>query len=84
MTRTRLLELARSHKTNRGYKVVVTPVWKYKKGRGQVQCWRVELDPGIGFPSAWKAVLTTESQSKAHEARDRFWMWLHAEGLTRG
>lgn len=84
MTRTKLLEIARTHKTHRGYKVVVKVVWKNKKGRGQVQCWRVELDPGIGFPSAWRAVLTTENQMKACEARDRFWMWLHEEGLTRG
>lgn len=84
MTRTKLLEVARRRKGHRGYKVSVREVWKYRSGRGQVLHYQVELDPGIGFPTAWEKVYATENQGAACEARDRFWMWLRAEGLTRG
>lgn len=84
MNKTKLLEVARRRTNHRGYKVVVKEVWKHKVGQGQTLHYQVELDPGIGFPMAWAKVYTTTNQAKALEARDRYWMWLHAEGLTRG
>lgn len=95
MTKTKLLEVARRTPTKNGFKVEVEEFWKRKRGgdtltaqdvamRGHVRAWRVRLRTDVGFPNASPTLLTTESQATACEARDRFWMWLRAEGLTRG
>lgn len=84
MTKTKLLALARRTSTKKGFKVEIHQILKRKKGMGvHVTAWEVRLDSDVGFPNSMPRLLTTENQATACEARDRFWMWLRAEGLTR-
>lgn len=78
MTKTKLLTLARNTPSANGFKVDLIKFY-----RGVNPVYKVRLDPGEGFTIEYPVLLTTESQSNAVESRDRFWMWLHAEGLTR-
>jgi hypothetical protein len=54
-----------------------------KMARYFTRARQVVLESDKGFPSSQPVLLTSENQSTAYEARDRFWMWLRAEGLTR-
>lgn len=95
MTRDKLLALAKRTSTKNGFKVITREIWKRARRnspvtattiatRGQVKAWQVVLDSDVGFPGAQPVLLTTENQATACEARDRYWVWLHKEGLTRG
>jgi hypothetical protein len=79
MTRDKLLALARNTPSSNGFKVEYIRFMK-----GTVPLYKVRLDPGEGFTIEYPVLLTTKNQATACEARDRYWMWLHKEGLTRG
>lgn len=83
MTRDKLLALAKRTSTKKGFKVITRAIWKRTR-HGTVQAWQVVLDSDVGFPGSQPVLQTSENQATACEARDRYWMWLHKEGLTRG
>lgn len=79
MNRTKLLEIARNTPSANGFDVEYIRFMKTN-----VPVYKVRLDPGEGVTIENPVLYTTRNQAKAVEARDRYWMWLHAEGLTRG
>ena len=78
MTKAKLLEVARNTPSQNGVKVDY-----YHSTRGGKSVWKVRLDPGEGPNHEYPILYTSANQYSAYDARNRFHMWLGAEGLLR-
>lgn len=78
MTKTKLLQVARNTPSQNGFKVDY-----YHSTRAGKSVWKVRLDPGEGINRDYPILYTSANQYSASDERDRFHVWLSAEGLIR-